>query len=228
MEMNNKYQVNATEENYTIHEPFETGTGEVVNPFNDAAIKGKIRFVRSVLRKTNISDPLIDQQPLDGAVQSTFIQQATADAGGHVYSDMSLMYIGADQKLFEQFIQNFEMCFEAVNLIDAGKFLQHLYLQNKRLPDIIFIDLPLIEKDLKKFCGRLRYNLILNNLPVVYNEHQLSTDETETLQQLQLVDDIVIIDFEHINYHSKIMFLKQNKLHNQSLAVKKYSLKNYL
>lgn len=134
---------------------------------------------------------------------------------------MCFFYIGSDESITEHFIHHFEFGYKKVNLNEAGKFLHQLYLQNNRLPDVLFIDVPLDEEELNQFSSKLKRNILLNNLPVIYNEKQLSDNEINKINQLQLIDDIIALNSNRIDYFSKVMFLKQSKLHNQLFAATK-------
>jgi lipopolysaccharide/colanic/teichoic acid biosynthesis glycosyltransferase len=130
-------------------------------------------------------------------------------------------YIGSDKNMIEYFYEYFECGYIKDNLIDAAKFIHKLYLKNNKLPEVVFVDVPFKEKELGQFCTDLKNNMLLANLPVIYNEKQLKEPQINKLRQLQLVDDISIINSSEINYFSKILFLKQCKLYNQLFAAPK-------
>lgn len=136
-------------------------------------------------------------------------------------ANMCFFYIGTDECLFEHFNHHFQFGHREVNLYAAGSLLQQLYLGNNRLPDVIFIDVSLNEEELNKFCSKLSKNLLLSNLPVIYNETHLTGIQVNKLRQSHLVDDIIAINSNRINYFSKVMFLKQSKLYNQLMAAGK-------
>lgn len=129
---------------------------------------------------------------------------------------MVYFYIGFDENIEDRFINYFESCYKEKNLQDASLTLQHLYERNKKLPDVLFIDVPLHEEELTNFCAWLKHNLLLSMLPIIYNVKQLSDKQLSKLSELKLVDDVININSHKINYFGKIMFLKQSKLHEQS------------
>ena len=108
------------------------------------------------------------------------------------------------------------MAIKSTGYFEAGKLLQELYLKNDRLPDVLFIDLPLNEEDLHRFCLTLKRNLLLNTLPLIYNEKHLTDKQVHKLNHLQLVDDILMINSNKVDYHSNVMFLKQYKIYHQA------------
>ena len=140
-------------------------------------------------------------------------------------TNMGFFYIGSDENLLEHFNQQFEFGYKQVNLYDAGKSLHLLYLQNNKLPDVLFIDLPFNEEELKHFYTRLKSNILLGNLPVIYIENHLTNSEIHKVNQLHIIDDVITINSNRINYCSKIIFLKQSKLYNHLFAAAKYRTK---
>jgi lipopolysaccharide/colanic/teichoic acid biosynthesis glycosyltransferase len=140
-------------------------------------------------------------------------------------TNMGFFYIGSDENLLEHFNQQFEFGYKQVNLYDAGKSLHQLYLQNNKLPDVLFIDLPFNEEELKHFYTRLKSNILLGHLPVIYIENHLTNSEIHKVNQLHIIDDVITINSNRINYCSKIMFLKQSKLYNHLFAAAKYRTK---
>lgn len=136
-------------------------------------------------------------------------------------TNMGFFYIGSDENLLEHFNQQFEFGYKQVNLYDAGKSLHQLYLQNNKLPDVLFIDLPFNEEELKHFYTRLKSNILLGNLPVIYIENHLTSSEIHKVNQLHIIDDVITMNSNRINYCSKIIFLKQSKLYNHLFVAAK-------
>lgn len=138
----------------------------------------------------------------------------------HELANLCFFYIGRDESMLEHFTHYFESGYKEENLYQADKYLHQLYQQNNKLPDVLFIDVPFDEAELKHFFTNLKDNILLASLPVIYNENQLTEKQINQLYQLQLIDDIISIDSGRINYFSKVIFLKQSKLYNQLFAAK--------
>lgn len=77
--------------------------------------------------------------------------------------------------------------------------------------DVIFIDLPLYKSELEAFCAYLRDRDILSKTPVIYNERKLDFSNIKLLRSLQLLDDVVDLSSESIDYCNKILFIKKLK-----------------
>lgn len=138
---------------------------------------------------------------------------------------MGFFYIGSNEGMLDYFNQQFEFGYQQVNLYEAGKFLHQIYLQNNKLPDVLFIDLPFAEEELKQFHSELKSNILLSSLPVIYIGNYLTNNQIFELNKLHIIDDIITINSNQINFFSKIMFLKQSKLHNYLFATAKYLTK---
>jgi lipopolysaccharide/colanic/teichoic acid biosynthesis glycosyltransferase len=138
---------------------------------------------------------------------------------------MGFFYIGSDECMLEHFNQQFEFGYKEVNLYEAAKILHQLYFQNNKLPDVLFIDLPFNEEELKQFYSKLKNNILLANLPVIYVENHLKSNHIHKLKKLHFIDDMITINSNGIDYFSKVMLLKQSKLYNYSFAAAKNQTK---
>lgn len=133
-------------------------------------------------------------------------------------ANMCFFYIGSDQAMFEHFSNHFEWGHKTHNLFEADYRIHQLYLENKRLPDVLLIDVPFDEKQLSLFFSNLKDNILFTVIPVIYNQKQLTEHQIDRIRDLHLADDIVAIDSHHFNYYGKIMLLKQSKLYNDLLT----------
>lgn len=140
---------------------------------------------------------------------------------------MSFCYIGIDLNTFEHFKVHFESGYQEKNFFQAGNLLNELYDQNSKLPDVIFIDVPLNVEELNQFSHKLKYNIHLGDVPVIYIENQLNENEIHKLNQLKLIDDIIAINSGQIDYLSKVMFIKQSKIYNLLTPPSQWARKNH-
>ncbi len=120
----------------------------------------------------------------------------------------------------EHLRRHFEAGYIEANLSDASDLIKTLPNQHKNFPDVMFIDVPYNENDLSKFNTVIESNILFTSVPVIYNEKQLTHSQTTSLLNLHLIDDIISMDLEEINYFSKIAFLKQSKIFHHFYASK--------
>ena len=133
---------------------------------------------------------------------------------------MCFLYIGSDEKMIEHFNCCFEAGYTEVNLSAAALLIKKLPDQHKNFPDVLFIDVPYNEIDITKFSAILQDNILFTSVPVIYNEKQLTDNNILRLHHLQVVDDIMTLDSDLVNYFSKIAFLKQSKIFQHFYASK--------
>ncbi len=135
-------------------------------------------------------------------------------------NSMCFLYIGSEENTFEDLEYQFKAGERKANLGEAANFILQLYELNNLLPDVLFIDIPADEDLLFQFWSNLKENMLLATIPIIYNELQLSDIQIKRLKYLPMVDDIVNLNSNEINFASKIMFLKQSKLHSYILSSK--------
>lgn len=78
------------------------------------------------------------------------------------------------------------------------------------LPDVIFIDETLIEKDLSDFCAFLKAKNLFKDIVILYNDQKLDASRISSLKRNELVDDAMNFS-SSINYFNKISFLRKMK-----------------
>ncbi|MDQ6761219.1 MAG: sugar transferase [Bacteroidota bacterium] len=135
-------------------------------------------------------------------------------------NSMRFIYVGSDEGIFNHLNLYFQSGYRKTSLDEGAEFLMHRYSKNKLLPDVLFIDVPPNDDQLNDFWSKIKNNILLRGLPVIYNEKQLAELQIKRLKHSSVVDDIITIDSDVINYSSKIMFLKQAKLHSQLFAAR--------
>jgi len=189
---------------------------------------GEIRIVTNLSK--DVAQFQADEHP--DQVEITTLHDSLVDDGNDddnvtEPAPTGFLYIGTNLSHYNFLLSRFNFGYKKKNLDDAGKFSLDLYMQNKRLPDVLFVDLPLQQPSLESFCSGMKRNLLLSNLPVIYAESQLSDAEVDELAGLNLVDDILLLDNTEIDYVSKALFLKQCKLYNHTINVARTVLKKH-
>ena len=134
---------------------------------------------------------------------------------------MCFLYIGSDERMIEHLNRHFEAGYREESLADASALIQALPDQRKKFPEVLFIDVPFKEHELEQFGAAITGNVLFNNVPVIYNEKQLTDSNILRLNQLQLVDDIMEVGSTEVDFFSKIIFLKQSKIFNHFYAASK-------
>lgn len=114
----------------------------------------------------------------------------------------------------DEAIQALSVCFLSgivvKNFIEAQKLLmqpEHDAIQ----PDVIFIDVPLYKTELETFCRFLKEKNLLSITPVIYNERKLDFSNSKLLRSLQLIDDVVDLTSDGIDYCNKLAFIRKIK-----------------
>lgn len=141
------------------------------------------------------------------------------------FTHMCFLYIGSNERMIEHLNRYFESGYKEASFAEASAFIQLLPQQSKKFPDVLFIDVPFNESELNQFHSVVNGNMLFTNVPVIYNEKQLSDNQILRLHHLQLIDDIMAIDSNEVNYFSKIVFLKQSKIFNHFYASSKTTVK---
>lgn len=119
-------------------------------------------------------------------------------------------YIGKN----DEAIQTLSACFLSgtvvENFAEAQKQIDQTGISNSDI-DVIFIDVPLYKAELEIFCVYLKDRDILSSTPIIYNERKLDFGNIKLLRNLQLIDDVVDLTSETIDYCNKILFIKKIK-----------------
>jgi len=87
------------------------------------------------------------------------------------------------------------------------------------LPDVIFIDEMLIEKELADFCSFLKAKNLFNDIVIIYNDQKLDESRIYSLKKNELVDDAMNFS-SSVNYFNKISFLKKMKSRSDGRSAK--------
>src|SRR5688572_21672111 len=106
-------------------------------------------------------------------------------------NNFKFLYIGGNDEV----LQCLNSCFHggtvAESFVQAKKLINKALINNIKVPDVIFIDIPLNKAELENFSYFLKENSLLSITPLIYNERQLNSDTINLLTQLDLVDDVM-------------------------------------
>lgn len=118
-------------------------------------------------------------------------------------------YIGTT----DEAIQALSVCFASGTVVASFAEAQRLIDKsgNELQTDVFFIDLPLRKSELEGFCQFLKERNLLAHTAVIYNERKLDFTSVKLLRSLQLIDDVVDLTSETIDYCDKIAFIKKIK-----------------
>ena len=157
------------------------------------------------------------------SMKSGSFKRITQTAGNKKedYSQISFFYIGNDSQRIEGLFSLFQSGFIAEHFSSAQSTLQNLYQNTETLPDVIFIDVPFVEKNLYEFISFLNQSTDFRLTPVLYNKKHIINGYKDRLKKSKLVDDIVDLGSFQYNLLDKINFLTEAKAYTQ-----KYPLVN--
>jgi lipopolysaccharide/colanic/teichoic acid biosynthesis glycosyltransferase len=118
------------------------------------------------------------------------------------------VYIGQTDDI----IQSLSLAFLSGTIVEGFAEAQHLMAAEGNAPvDAVFIDVPLCKTGLEAFCLYLKQRDLLSKMALIYNERKLDFSNIKLLRSLQLIDDVVDLTSETINYSNKIAFIKKIK-----------------
>lgn len=113
----------------------------------------------------------------------------------------------------DEAIQTLSHCFVSGTVLSDFAEAQDLIRESgsELLIDAIFIDIPLYKSELETFCRFLKERNLLSQVAVIYNERKLDFSNIKLLRTLQLIDDVVDLTSDAIDYDNKIEFIKKIK-----------------
>lgn len=113
----------------------------------------------------------------------------------------------------DEVIQLLSLSFLSGTIVDSFAEAQHLMetTESNAPVDVVFIDVPLCKTELEVFCLYLKQRDLLSKTALIYNERKLDFSNIKLLRSLQLIDDVVDLTSETINYSNKITFIKKIK-----------------
>ncbi len=99
------------------------------------------------------------------------------------------------------------------NYSEAEKYLNST-INNRSSVDVIIIDLPLDLKQLEKFA-QIRKLKNFSKISLVYNSEWLKSNESEILQQLELIDNTIHLESDDIFE----MISQETELKSQNIKI---------
>jgi len=128
-----------------------------------------------------------------------------------VKNDLTFVYIGKNFRLVDLFDSSFLKGIAAESFSEV-KTAMATALNSGLLPDVVIIDTPFNEPELKEFHAFLQSSQMLT-VPIIYNEQQFINKKV-ALKYADLIDDVVDLNKE-IDFSSKVRFLKKLKEQSQ-------------
>ncbi|MBI1344485.1 MAG: sugar transferase [Terrimonas sp.] len=98
------------------------------------------------------------------------------------------------------------------NFISARTRLIRMSENNQKLPDVIIIELPFQQREMKNFIKWLHRSAEFQKIPVIYSKKFLTKSQFSELRVSKLVDDILDFPVHNVILNDKIRFLKNVKL----------------
>jgi len=131
------------------------------------------------------------------------------------------LYIGRETSFQMYFSANYKNTNKVDDLESAKILIENFVSAENNLPDVILVDIPLDPKQYKGFCNYLRQKGQFATLPLLYNKQRLNSEEISYLIKSEMVDDIIDLSENGIDYAGKIAFLKKIKKFSGPLQVNK-------
>lgn len=131
------------------------------------------------------------------------------------------VYIGREASFQMYFSANYNNTTKVDDFESAKSLIESHVSKSNNLPDAILVDISLDKKQYKEFCNYLKQTGKFATLPILYNKQRLSTEEISYLLKSEIVDDIIDLSENKIDYTGKITFLKKVKKFSGPLQVNK-------
>ncbi|MBO9659940.1 MAG: sugar transferase [Chitinophagaceae bacterium] len=128
---------------------------------------------------------------------------------------LAFLYVGHQEESFKS-TDCFQKGLIAASFEQAQTLIEDLTRNN--IPDVVFVDLPLNKVEFTRFCAYLKERSA-GKMVVIYNQRHLDAAKIKFLKQADVVDDILDISLDGINYSDKIQFLKRVKSRQGGLSV---------
>ena len=139
----------------------------------------------------------------------------TAENKKEDFTQSSFFYIGNDSQRIEALSPLFQSGYIAEHFSSAQVTLLNLFQSSETVPNVIFVDVPFVEKNLFEFISFLKQSTHLKVTPVLYNKKHIINGYKDRLKKSKLVDDIVDLGSFQYNLIDKIGFLKEVKVYTQ-------------
>lgn len=130
----------------------------------------------------------------------------------NIKNDLSFAYIGKNFRLVDLFDASFLKGIAAESFSEIKTAIASA-INTGLTPDVIIIDTPFNDQELKEFHSFLQSS-DLSTVPVLYNEQQLIS-KTVALKYADIIDDVVDLTNGQIDFAAKVRFLKKLKQESQ-------------
>src|SRR5687768_11616244 len=126
-------------------------------------------------------------------------------------AEYKCLYIGENAVIERHLLNQFQTGQSALNFAEAKKMILGVSSRVNGQPyDVIFIDVPYNRPEVKGFFSFLKKNRLLQ-IVLIYNGIGLTSSCVKSIRKPDIVDDILDIRSDSINYSVTIPFLKQSK-----------------
>ena len=123
-------------------------------------------------------------------------------------SSLFFLYIGNNETSIKFLLNTSSSGLIAENFSSAREFIMNEDFQEQGI-DVIFLDVPFINSEIKEFRSFLQNSGKIGNIPLIYNQQQLQLHDRQEVAVL--VDDIIDLTNWHYDLVTKVSFLKQAK-----------------
>jgi lipopolysaccharide/colanic/teichoic acid biosynthesis glycosyltransferase len=136
------------------------------------------------------------------------------------------LYVGSNQDIIQYLSKIFQSGWTAESVEEAQQYITDSDFYNQLIPDVIFIDTPVVRSEILSFHSFLKNEQHSLNTILIYHSLRLKKEDLQFLQHHRLIDDALEIGSQKIDYQKKILFLKrvkrtEGKVQNLPLRAKK-------
>lgn len=129
-------------------------------------------------------------------------------------SAVSFLYIGNDTLRTERISSAFQYGLIAEHFFSARQVLENTVIRKDAVPDVIFIDVPFSEDNLRQFIVYLRDSESFCHIPVIYHKKHIINGYKDRLRRTRLVDDIICLDTYSYSLTDKVNFLRDARIYS--------------
>lgn len=133
-------------------------------------------------------------------------------------SSHSFICIGNKNQAEQYFPAHFQDGVFATDFVQAKLALIGMLKAGQRLPDTVFIDVPVNLLAIQQFSNFLKEENLNSRIVMVYNQRHLDRMNIKMLKRFELIDDVMDLNSWHVDFGNKITFLHRVK-HHQRLHV---------
>ena len=134
-------------------------------------------------------------------------------------STHSFICIGNENKTVQYFSTHFQTGIFSADFTQAKAILNGMLKLGQRLPDTVFIDVPVNLLAVQQFSSYLKGLNLLSRIVMVYNEKHLNRANVKLLKRFDLIDDAMDLHSWNVDFSGKIAFLHRMKNQQRLLHV---------